>query len=663
MSIRSSVFAALTVVLASLLLFCRAALADEAKEAGPEDGILCCNGLVPFLFNDDKVMTVTGRAGVFRSDDRGGRWRRSMDGLVAANGIAPFVGFACNSPSKPNIVYALGGAGPPLATFNGLFSSDNFGSNWTRRGEVNTGFGFNFCAVDADDPKTVYVSGFDDTDFTSRTWRSADGGKTVHEIGSLLPACAVGGALVTVPGAVYLRNFECVAVSTDGGKSFQLLPTPPGFVGAFDVSPDGRVIFLNSFDPSFQFVGTLRSTDGGATYVATTGLNFGFNRPLGFDATDASHIYAADGLRLHVSTDGGLTFSPLPNDPRFLGSLPLETVGVDSRGSVLVIGHAGPGPFRSDDGGQTYQPAIDGFRASAVQDLAFDADGKLLVGVLHTQVVFRQTGDDSFAPLGTALIDPNGVFGVTVDTASVVGSPVQPNVILAATSFSFGLVRTDNGGQSWAPATVTGDPDGFSNSRMRFATASRVYLVAPNQQAPGLYRSDDAGKNFALLSNLRFGAIAVDRANEDTIYVGTYTDNAGLFKSTDGGQTLQPLRSGDYSAITIDSRNPQVIYAGERLGQVIRSRDGGQTFVVASEGLAGAGVHGLAQDSAGTLYVWLRSGGLFSSNDGASTWKKVDTAEALARSGVEAGRGTLVADPQQPGVVYLGNAGVIRISD
>ena len=663
MSIRLSVLAVLTVVLASALLFCPPARADKAKEAGPEDGVLCCNGLVRFLFDDDKVMTATGRAGVFRSDDRGGSWRRSMDGLVAANGVAPFVGFACNSPSKPNIAYALAGAGPPLAPFNGLFSSDNFGNNWTRRGAVNTGFGFNFCAVDADDPKTVYVSGFDDTDFTNRTWRSTDGGNTVQEISSLLPACAVGGVPETARGAVYLQTFECVAISTDKGKSFRVLPTPPGFVGSFDVSPDGRVIFLDSFDPSFQFVGTLRSTDGGATYVATTGLTFGFNRPLGFDPTDASRIYGADGFRLHVSNDGGLTFSPLPNDPRFLGSLPLEMVGIDSRGSVLVIGHGGPGPFRSDDGGQTYQPAIDGFRASAVQDLAFDAEGKLLVGVLHTQAVFRQMGDDSFAPLGTSLIDPNGVLGITIDTASVAGSPVEPNVILAATSFNFGLVRTDNGGQSWAPATVTGDPDGFHNSRMRFATPSRVYLVAPNQQAPGLYRSDDAGKSFALLSNLRLGAIAVDPANADRIYVGTYGDNTGLFKSTDGGQTLQPLLSGDYSAITIDSTNPQVIYVGERLGQVIRSRDGGQTFVGASNGLAGVGVHGLAQDSAGTLYVWLRGGGLFSSEDGAATWKKVDTAEALRRSGVEAGRGTLVADPQQPGVVYLGNAGVIRISD
>ena len=167
--------------------------------------------------------------------------------------------------------------------------------------------------------------------------------------------------------------------------------------------------------------------------------------------------------------------------------------------------------------------------------------------------------------------------------------------------------------------------------------------MAPNQLAPGLYRSDDAGETFALLSNLRLGAIAVDPANADRIFVGTFGDSTGLFKSTDGGQNLQPLRGGDYSAIVIDSRNPQVIYAGERFGRVLRSRDGGQNFVAASNGLAGVGVHGLAQDSAGTLYAWLRGGGLFSSTDGAATWKKVDTAEALRRSGVEAGRGTLVA--------------------
>jgi photosystem II stability/assembly factor-like uncharacterized protein len=663
MSFRASLSVAFAVVLAFALS--TPASAGNAKEAGPEDGILCCNGLVPFLFSGEKVLTATGRAGIFRSDNRGERWKRSMDGLVGPNDVSPFTGFVCNAPSKPNVVYALGGTEQDFSPFNGLFSSDDFGDTWKRRGEVDTGLGFNLCAVDATDPRTVYVSGFDSFTFESKTWRSADGGKTVQEISSLLPACAVGGLVRAVPGSVYVAG-ACIVVSTDGGATFDPVPSLGAFVAGFDVSPDGRAIFLGALDSTFSFIGTFRSTDGGASYVATTGLPFGFDVPLGFDPTNSSRIYAADGFALHVSNDGGLTFTALPNDPRFLGSLPLVTAGVDRRGSVYVAGNSGPGPFRSDDGGSTYRSIVNGFRASSVQDLAFDADGKLLVGVLHTQVVFRQTNDSHFDPLGTSLIDPNGTPGITVDTASVAGSPIDPNLILAALTDTFGLaftsplLRTDNGGQSWTPATVEGDPEGLPRSRIAFATPSRVYLTAPFS---GLYRSDDAGQSFANLSPLPFGALAVDPTDPDTLYVGTFGDGTGLFKSTNGGQTLQSLNhTGDFSALLVDRQNPQVIYAGESFGQLLRSRDGGQTFTSASKGLAGAGVHGIAQDSKGTLYVWLRGGGLFSSKDGAK-WKKVDTDEALERSGVEAGRGTLVADPRHPGRLYLGNAGVIQVDD
>src|SRR5262249_22221353 len=179
---------------------------------------------------------------------------------------------------------------------------------------------------------------------------------------------------------------------------------------------------------------------------------------------------------------------------------------------------------------------------------------------------------------------------------------------------------------------------------------------------PGLYRSDDAGRTFARLSSLPLGGIAVDPTDPDVLYVGTYASGAGLFKSTDGGQTLQDLgRPGIWSALAVDRRRPNLVYAAERFGQVIRSQDGGRTFTAASSGLAGAGVHGLVQDLEGTLFVWLRGGGLFSSVDGAVSWHPVDTGEALRRSGVEAGRGTLALDPRQPGRVYLGNAGLIRI--
>jgi photosystem II stability/assembly factor-like uncharacterized protein len=162
---------------------------------------------------------------------------------------------------------------------------------------------------------------------------------------------------------------------------------------------------------------------------------------------------------------------------------------------------------------------------------------------------------------------------------------------------------------------------------------------------------------------LPFGTLAVDPTDPDVLYVGTYNGSAGLFRSVDGGQTLQDLgQPGTFSAIVVDARQSRVVYAGERFGQVIRSLDGGRTFAPASNGLAGAGVHGLAQDAQGTLFAWLRGGGLFASDDDATTWRALETGEALRRSGIEAGRGSLVTDPRKPGRVYLGNMGVIQIT-
>ena len=58
---------------------------------------------------------------------------------------------------------------------------------------------------------------------------------------------------------------------------------------------------------------------------------------------------------------------------------------------------------------------------------------------------------------------------------------------------------------------------------------------------------------------------------------------------------------------------------------------------------------------------WLRRQVVAYSRDAGSSWQLVDSEEALQRSGVEAGRGSLVVDPRHPGRVYVGNAGVIEV--
>jgi photosystem II stability/assembly factor-like uncharacterized protein len=628
----------------------------RAREAGPEDGALCCTGVGRFLFYGDSVLVTTGRAGIFGSDHRGADWQRSMKGLVGPDGVSPFVAFVCQAPSAPRVVYALTGLGSSFSDLGGLFTSADFGKTWKRRASVPTGFGFGTCGVDPEDPRTVYVSiaNLDENfDVVTEVWKSTDGGRTVQPI--VLPDVANWSLRVAL-GAVYLTDDARGAyASTDGGTSFHPVPTPPGFVGDLYASPDGRLIFLETSNEAFGPIRTFRSADGGATWIVVSGLPNGIGIPA-FHPADPSRIYASDGLGLlRVSIDGGLSFTLLPasNDPRFLG--PIREIDVDARGSIFLSSRGGP--FRSDDGGQTFRSMLNGFRASAVQDLSFDADGKLLVGVLNTQFVFRQTRGRCFLPIGNRpLIDMNSFFQAT---AAVAGSPTDPSVILTVVDGQ-GLFRTENGGRSWELAEVPATR--FVNARVAFATASRVYLVSPSLIGMGLYRSDDAGRTFASLSTLPFGAIAVDPTDPDVFYVGDYRGSAGLFKSTDGGETLEDLgQPGTFGALAVDRRDTNVIYAGERFGQVLRSRDGGYSFVPASTGLLGAGVHGLVQDARGTLFVWLRGGGLFSSDDGASSWTPVDTGEALHRSGVDFGRGTLLADPRRPGRLYLGNAGVLQV--
>jgi photosystem II stability/assembly factor-like uncharacterized protein len=654
MKLRSSVAAAFLLVLSFALPTYACADRNHARvvEAGPEDALLCCNGVIPFLFHGEKVLTTTGRAGIFRSEDRGKRWERSMKNLVAPNGVSGVVGHICQAPSEPRIVYALAGIERGLVPFDGLFSSNDFGESWTRRAAVSTDFGFGTCAVDDRDSRTVYVSAF------QAIWKSTDGGKTVQVFP--VPECVAVAEFspATYPrgGILYLdAGPGCRFASEDGGRSFSALAEPPASHSTFNVSPDGRAIFTNTFDESSNFTGTFRSIDRGASYVAVNDLPNASG--LAFHPKNPSQIYANDGDLLYVSTDGGLNFRPLPasNDPRFLGGI--FEFHVDRNGSVYLATRAGP--FRTDDGGRSFHSLLTGFRASAVNDLAFDAEGKLLVSVNNTRGVFRQTNGLAYRAIGDTL--PPSPVGDNTGVA-VAGSPSDANVILVATGIQGGVFRTEDGGGSWTLAS--GTPARFANTRMAFATGDRVYLVlpAPPGFQPGLYRSNDAGRSFALLSSLRFGALAVDPNNPDVLYLGTFNAGDGLFKSIDGGQTLQNLgQPGFFSALVVDARDTRVIYAGEQFGQVIRSLDGGRTFAPASTGLVGEGVHGLAQDVRGTLFVWLRGGGLFASHDRAASWHAVDTGEALRRSGVEAGRGSLVADPHRRGRVYLGNAGVIRI--
>lgn len=625
-------------------LFAQAAFAANARDVGPETGIL----FSPFLFGGNgEVLGNSNRGGTFTTHGRGQEWKRAMDGLLAADGTEAFNFITCQAPSARGTLYSA-------TIAEGLFRSGDFAGNWTALAPLPDPR-LASCAVDPTDPEVVYAltAGLDPA---FQLFKSTDGGRSFAVVGGGLPALDAPFAVAVAPTSrqrVYVTDagtFQGVYVSEDGGLGFARLATAPDFpTGTFLHPANDRILFVSA-DALY------RSLDGGATF---TRVLDGFINDLQFDPLDPSTVYVAQNTSgLFVSRDGGATFSPFGNLPaEQLGVLGAAAVGVQVNGRRRTFyANTSVGNFRSDDGGQTFSPIERGYRGAQVDDVSFDSTGRLLVAAINSLGVFREVRRGSYEPIGATIPgDPQRLV------SAIAASPADPDTYLVETIG--GIFLTNDGGASWS---FSGGRGAGNAGRIAFAPgdAARAYAVGSTS---GLFRSIDGGVSFTRTPSVQLGSVAVDPTDANVLYLGSWAANRGIFKSTDGGVTLQGtgLTSGDFTALAVDPANPQIVYAGHRSGSVFRSRDGGASFAPAGAGLAGAGVMGLAIDpgNPSRLYAWMHAGGLFRSDDGANTWAAVDTGESLRRSGLSAGRGALAIDPTAPGHVFLGNRGVIEIDD
>jgi 6-phosphogluconolactonase len=659
----------------ALLLLPLSAVSQSARDVSPEPGIVWGGGnsSETFLFRGNaEVLVSSGRGGVRETDNFGNHWRRSMSGLVdSATGIEPFAGLLCQAPSARSTVYIASIAANNPVLVDRPYRSDDFGRTWRPLAGLNNSSTVD-CAVDPLNPELLYVLAADNTDGHELLFKSTDGGQHFASVGAGLQQNDGPNSVRVSPrdlSTVYVLDggtYQGLYVSTDGGLNFARSRSAPD---------NPMLLFLHPTEPDTLFLtnpsGLFRSTDGGATFThplplspAPSGLNGAY---LAFDPRDAQTSYVATGLAgLFRTRDGGATYSRLPGPTSGqLGNFGVANVGIPPAGAPIYVSTS-YGPLRSDDDGQTFVPNQGDYHGAVVNDLGFDAAGRLLVGTFHTLQLFRGARPGHPEPYespGATIIQPGAA------TAAIAASPVDPNVLLVALAFDLGALRTDNGGATWTRISGISTVSPFA--RMTFAPgdASRAYYVNGRGAAAvaGFYRSTDEGRSFARTFGERLGSVVVDPSNANTVYVGTWEDGNGLFKSTDGGLTFTPLpltasQAGDFGSLAIDPTQTQTVYAGRRQGGVLRSDDGGATWVLLS-GPPGGEVLGVALDPQRPAHVfaWIQGAGLYRSDDRGSTWRAADTEEAKQRSGVEAGRGTLVADPKVSGRVYIGNSGVVQI--
>jgi len=190
----------------------------------------------------------------------------------------------------------------------------------------------------------------------------------------------------------------------------------------------------------------------------------------------------------------------------------------------------------------------------------------------------------------------------------------------------------------------------------------RVYALIDAGKASGLYRSDDGGEEWTVVSTdarilsrgWYFGEVRSDPKNPDVVYVS----NVSLYRSSDGGKNFKAIRGApggdDYHSLWIDPENPRRMISGVDQGTII-TRNGGQTwsswynqptaqfYHVAVDNQFPYWVYGAQQDS-GTAAVVSRSDfGQITFRD----WHPIGAGES----------GYILPDPVNPRIVYGGSTG------
>jgi photosystem II stability/assembly factor-like uncharacterized protein len=205
--------------------------------------------------------------------------------------------------------------------------------------------------------------------------------------------------------------------------------------------------------------------------------------------------------------------------------------------------------------------------------------------------------------------------------------------------------------------------------------------------AGGVWKSTNGGISFAPIfdgqGSFSIGALAIDHANPNVIWVGTGENNAqrvvaygdGIYKSIDGGRswTNVGLKQSEHIArIVIDPRNPDVVYVaaqgplwrkgGDR--GVYKTTDGGKTWtkILGVDDWTGANDIQLDPRNPDLLIAttWQRHRRVFTfvaGGPGSGVWRSTDAGKTWTKSqsgfpDVDLGRIGLSMSPADPSVVY-----------
>ena len=339
------------------------------------------------------------------------------------------------------------------------------------------------------------------------------------------------------------------------------------------------------------------------------------------------------GNGLYKSSDAGKTWTNMGlKDAQQIGGITLDPAN-ENRIFVAALGHPyGPnkerGVYRSLDGGKTLE-----------------------------QVLFINENTGAIQ----VTIDQNNPNIVYADIWAARQGPWENGAWNGKES---GLFKSEDGGNTWRRLTKglpTTTEDGLGRIGFTIAPSNskRMYATVDAEKNGGIYRSDDAGESWYLLTTdgrlwgrgSDFAEVKVDPKNADIVY----SANVVMWKSTDGGKNWTGIKGApggdDYHRIWINPNDTKIMALGIDQGGIV-TVNGGETwsswynqptaqfYHVSTDNSFPYNVLGGQQES-GSVGIASRS------NDGNITFREWHPV------GVEE-YGYVAADPLDPNIIYGG---------
>ena len=235
-----------------------------------------------------------------------------------------------------------------------------------------------------------------------------------------------------------------------------------------------------------------------------------------------------------------------------------------------------------------------------------------------------------------------------------------------------------------------------SNPNVIYVGTGEACIRGNISHGDGIYKSLDGGKtwkNMGLHDSRAVGKVIIHPTNPDIVFVAALghpfgpNQERGIFRTTDGGKTWEKVLSKDENTggidVAFDPNNPNILFgalwqarrtswgmsSGGPGSGLYRSNDGGSTWKRLEE-------HGLPKGPYGKIGVAVAAnservyaliearnpdGGLYRSDDGGESWQQVNPSHSLWQRPWYYMH--IIADPKDENVVYIMNVDAYKSTD